>query len=695
MKPIKANSYKDFQKELGKLQAEHYHLQSIFKVAPIGIALVVEEKIEFINDQFCSIMNCENNNLIGKNFKDVFPDNEEYERVFKKHSEEIKNEGICKIETKFRRQDGAIIDIYLSSTLLDPDDQSLGTTYTALDITDRKNTERKLHTQIEQNEQILKTTLDGYILTDTEGKIEDVNQSYCEMSGYSREELLQMNIREVELQLSDKRIEKMIRLGRDRFETKHKTKDGVILDLDVSVVVMNFVQGPLVAAFIRDITKQRKAEKELKKSEEKYRSFFEYNDAVILFINHEDQTIYFANEAAVKYYGYSKNELIGMKISNINIMHVDTIKTKMREARKKKQNYFVFKHKLANGEIRDVQIYQTKLYLNDQELFSIIVQDITDQKKAKEEIRKKEEQFHTVIEAAGDAIFVADFETSRILLVNKQACKTLGYSQKELLTKTIGDLDPEFDEQNHRKNIWANLDEGESITIEVLHKRKDGTVFPVEVRTGIIKYNGNKAVLGFARDISERKQAEKLLRESEEKYRLLTETSGDMILLQDLNGQILYINQTGLDFIGTTRSEIEGKLITEFISQEHIELMNKRTEQRLKGDIRTCHYEIGIKLNPDQVVPLEIISSPIIQDGNITSILVIARDITERKRTEIELKQYREKLEELVKKRTFELEEKNKELEKYNDMFIGREFRIKELKEKLKIFEDKHNDKKL
>jgi len=575
MKAIKAKSYKDFQKEVEKLQAEHYHLQSIFKVAPIGIALIVEEKIEFINDQFCNIMDCNNNNLIGKNFEDVFPDKKEYERVFEKHSEEIKNEGICKIETKFKRKDGAIIDIYLSSTLLDPDDQSLGTTYTALDITE-----------------------------------------------------------------------------------------------------------------------QRKAEKELKKSEKKYRSFFERNAAVILFINPKDQTIFFANEAAVKYYGYSKNELIGMKISNINTLPLDAIKTKIIEARKKEQNYFVFKHKLANGEIRDVQVYQTKLYLNDQELFSIIVQDITSQKKAKEELKKQKEQFQTVIEAAGDAMFVADFETTQILLANKQACKTLGYKQKELLTKTVSDLDPAFNEQDHQKNIWVNLNEEEAITIEVLHKRKDGTVFPVEVRTGIIKYNGKKAVLGFARDISERKKAEKMLLESEEKYRMLAETSGDIILLQGLNGQILYINQTGLDFIGSTRSEIEGKYTTEFVSQEHTELLNKKFEQRLNGDTRTYHYEIGINLKSDQVIPLEINSSPIIQDGKTTSILVIARDITERKRAEIELKQYREKLEELVKERTLELEEKNRELEKYNDMFVGREFRIKELKEKLKIFENRYDDKK-
>ena len=115
-----------------------------------------------------------------------------------------------------------------------------------------------------KNEQILKTTMDGFIVADSTGKIIEVNSSYCRMSGYTQEELLNMNIRDIEGTLSseeiDRRIGKMVDQGNDRFETKHTRKDGNIIDLDVSVVIMQQEETPLVAAFVRDITAQKNIE---------------------------------------------------------------------------------------------------------------------------------------------------------------------------------------------------------------------------------------------------------------------------------------------------------------------------------------------------------------------------------------------------------------------------------------------------
>ncbi|RMF58109.1 MAG: PAS domain S-box protein [Calditrichaeota bacterium] len=149
----------------------------------------------------------------------------------------------------------------------------------ATDITERKKAEKALQENLEYTNQLLQTTLDGYILADTEGQIVDVNPSYCQMVGYTKKELLQMNIRDVEGQLTPEEIEErinlMVRDGKARFETRHIHKDGHPVILDVSIVVLKSETRPLVAAFVRDVTRQRILEKELRESEQRYSQLFE------------------------------------------------------------------------------------------------------------------------------------------------------------------------------------------------------------------------------------------------------------------------------------------------------------------------------------------------------------------------------------------------------------------------------------
>ncbi len=117
-----------------------------------------------------------------------------------------------------------------------------------------------LRKQLLQNEQILQTTMDGYILVDSDGKLIDVNPAYCEMIGYSRVELLNMSIQQLDIQLSPEEIERMVQHGADRFESRHKSKDGRVIDLDVSIAIMQPEQYPLVAAFVRDITERKQSD---------------------------------------------------------------------------------------------------------------------------------------------------------------------------------------------------------------------------------------------------------------------------------------------------------------------------------------------------------------------------------------------------------------------------------------------------
>ena len=146
------------------------------------------------------------------------------------------------------------------------------------DITERKRAELALREQMQRTVQLLQTTLDGYILADTAGQVVDVNSACCNLIGYTRDELLQMNIRQLEGQLSPQeiecRIELMVQQGGARFETQHRRKDGRLLDLDVSITIIQQQDGPLVAAFVRDITESKQAAEALRQSERYNRNLF-------------------------------------------------------------------------------------------------------------------------------------------------------------------------------------------------------------------------------------------------------------------------------------------------------------------------------------------------------------------------------------------------------------------------------------
>ncbi|RMG39415.1 MAG: PAS domain S-box protein [Planctomycetota bacterium] len=174
------------------------------------------------------------------------------------------------------------------------------------DVTELKKVERKLREQIEINELMLNTTLDGYILADDRGQLVEVNPAYCRMVGYGRDELLRMNITELEAALTPEqvaeKIQRMLAAGAARFETAHLHKDGHSVWLDVSISILRLSgRPPLVAAFVRDVTNEKRVTAELRQSEARFRSICDVSPTGVVLFDEAGRVVY-RNDRAVDFW---------------------------------------------------------------------------------------------------------------------------------------------------------------------------------------------------------------------------------------------------------------------------------------------------------------------------------------------------------------------------------------------------------
>lgn len=166
--------------------------------------------------------------------------------------------------------------------------------------------------------------------------------------------------------------------------------------------------------------------------------------------------------------------------------------------------------------------------------------DITERCKDRMALQQSEQRFRSILDSTPDVIFAVNCK-ARIVDVNERAIHTLGYSRTELLQMGIEDIDPDFSPQWRQEAIWDRLGPGETITIMRRHRRKDGFIFPVEIHLGKTVLDGQPVILSLIRDVSERERAKQALRESENTYRALFESSPNVLCIADFSGLRKYL----------------------------------------------------------------------------------------------------------------------------------------------------------
>ncbi|MFQ6029163.1 MAG: PAS domain S-box protein [Dehalococcoidia bacterium] len=206
-----------------------------------------------------------------------------------------------------------------------------------------------------------------------------------------------------------------------------------------------------------------------------------------------------------------------------------------------------------DGSTFPVEVHLRTFEWGGQQVIFALGRDITERQEAEKSLRESEERFRVLMEHSADAFFIHDLE-GNIVDVNHMACESLGYTREELLSLGIPDIYPLCPKGGAAE--WRTMVPGVPVTLVAFHQRKDGTTFPTEVSIRTFDLHGERFVLGVARDITERHEAEKSLRESEERFRILMEHSAAAFFIHDLQGRIVDVNQMACDSLGYTREEL-------------------------------------------------------------------------------------------------------------------------------------------
>lgn len=261
------------------------------------------------------------------------------------------------------------------------------------------------------------------------------------------------------------------------------------------------------------------------------------------------------------------------------------------------------------------------------------IETLHEKRRIQHALEETEKRYSALMEQATDAIFVHDSK-GRILDVNQRACKNLGYSKKEVLSMSIGDIDSNATE-TEKGAIWAKVLAGETFTFESNNKRRDGSVVPVEVSLGPIKIGKDLLVMGLVRDITNRKSIEKSLKESQRRYQDIIENTGEFIWEMDSQGRYTYCSPQMEELWGIKPENMIGKTPFDVMPPEYREMalqgfLSFGQSTQAFRNLESIAYD-----SQGQPITIEINGRPFFDDqGALLGFRGVTRDITERKKNE-------------------------------------------------------------
>ena len=557
-------------------------------------------------------------------------------------------------EMEFLHKDGTVIPVEVNISLRKKDGRVLGIVATARDITERKAAQEALIESEKRYRTLFEKSPDSITLLDVKGDIIDCNKATEKLIGFKKKEILGKHFDNL-LTLDKKDMPRILEnfkklakgLSIKPYELEITQKKGA--KRWINVTSTSFEREGEIMGFqviSRDITEHKKAEEKLKESESLYRTLVETSPDGITLVD-MDTNIVMTNAQGARNLGYTLEEVKGMSAFDLMAPEdqpriMETVSDLVEKGRIQNVE-FTFMHK--DGFRVPIE-YNASLVLDEkgEPIYLLgVSRDISERKKAREQVLMANERLQYLLSSTSAVIYSSEATGDYgATFVSDNIEELVGYKPSSFTNKNgfwYNLVHP--DDRNQIAEEISKLNELGHHTYEYRFKRKDGKYIWVRDEMRMVRdEEGNPLeIVGFWMDITDTRDAEERIRESENRYSNLFQKSNDAIFLHDMEGNIIDVNQKALDLLGYSKREIK-KLN---ISKLHPKAALKTSRLAFKTISEDGHveFEVYFKKNNGDVFLAEV-SSSLFEIGGKKVIQGIVRDITERKKAEIALKESEE-----------------------------------------------------
>lgn len=353
--------------------------------------------------------------------------------------------------------------------------------------------------------------------------------------------------------------------------------------------------------------------------------------------NTPDWTMLFVSDGCKQLTGYESDYLLGnKKISFGDLIHPDDrdqVWNCVQNGIEQKKT-FKMTYRISTAQNQEKWVFEQGMgvYSESGELIMLegFLQDITEQKRAEERLQLTT---FSVENSSEDAFWLQP--DGRFISVNTTACKSLGYTEEELLSMGVYDISTNITRELWQQR-WNMLKNQRRSLFETYHKTKDGVIFPVEISTSYLNYNGREYICAFARDLTERRKSEEVLKASESRFRALFEqVAVGVALLEPLTGKVVRVNQKCADILKYSREEMETLGYQDLSVAEDYAHDTARMQQLVSGELHEYSTEKRLLTKDGEAVWVHLTISPMWVTGDAPDYhIVVVEDITTRRKAD-------------------------------------------------------------
>lgn len=628
-----------------------------------GIMLVQDGKLKLVNKRVLGITGYTRNEIESKLFTEfIYPDDVEKALDIHKRRlnyEEVPSRYTLRLLDKNKRV--RWVDVMGSTIEWQSKPASL---IFISDITEKKQAELALIKSENINRTLIEHLPQRLFIKDLKSRYILANENYARDLGIKPEEIIGK---------SDYNFFPKEYADKFRKDDRNVIREGVIVHLVEKYLIKKerrwtyVIKVPYrnsegkiigVLGIFEDITERKLEEEALKESQARFKMAFTTSPDSIIINRLKDGVFTDANKGFLSLSGYSSREVIGKSFDDIKIWHSTSEKEFMLQ--KLKNNGYIqnFETRLIkkNGEILHALISAAIIKFNNIPHNISIIHDITERKNTESALQL----FRSLVDESSDIIWVVDPESGRILDINEQACREYGYTRNELLCMHIFDINPYVTKQDFKKDV-LRIKKSDSYLIQGIHRRKDGSLLPVEINLKYVR-NDKKYVVAVIRNVTSRKQLEQdLLLQSAALH-----AAANAIVITDIQGNILQINKAFTNLTGYKVNETIGSNPRDLVkSGKHdSSFYRKMWDTILSGN--TWRGNLINRKKNGKFYHEEMTITPVKnENGNIKYFIAIKQNIDGRIKSERKIQSLNTDLGKRIKQRTEQLENANKELEAF------------------------------